>query len=549
GIAGIVPVFGPRLEAAIHLSSLAVNVSQAGVDGCKLLSILLPHFHNPLASKSPALTEADFKLITSDAQTIVSALSGAMDEAMQLQPGDVAFDARLPGLLTGFQAKIPMLRPLLADANQLLPSLPALLGVGSPVNYLVEILDATEIRPAGGFIGNYGILTIEGGHPLPLHITDVDLLDIPFKHTGRSIGYPPADSWFSRYLSHYSWSLHDSNLEADFPTAARAGEYTYQREGGAIPLQGVIAITPVLIEQVFAITGPIYVPEYKETITAQNLISRIHFHQLGPAGEGPDYLPSPDGHSSERKRFTELLGEHLLARLQQLPSDTTAKFLQLLVTSIQDKVVQAYFNDQSAEHVLQTLHLDGAIQSPPGDHLVVVDANVSPNKANSFIVDTVHDQVTIDEHGNATHVTTITYAWTLAGQNYGSSIYRDYARVFVPSNASLTSQNGWQPYGTSTAYGDQVWSGYFTLTYGQTHTITLQWSSDGAATRNAQGWHYQYLLQRQAGIQRTLDLQVMLPSCATATSGAGGFVSGGHHIATLAEAWNEDVNASLTYTC
>src|SRR6266568_9675962 len=37
GIAGPVPIYGPRLEAAIHLSALAVDVSQAGIGGCKML--------------------------------------------------------------------------------------------------------------------------------------------------------------------------------------------------------------------------------------------------------------------------------------------------------------------------------------------------------------------------------------------------------------------------------------------------------------------------------------------------------------------------------
>src|SRR5579872_4755777 len=41
GMAGLVPIYGPRLQAAIHLSALAVDVSQAGVSGCKILAMLL----------------------------------------------------------------------------------------------------------------------------------------------------------------------------------------------------------------------------------------------------------------------------------------------------------------------------------------------------------------------------------------------------------------------------------------------------------------------------------------------------------------------------
>jgi hypothetical protein len=292
-------------------------------------------------------------------------------------------------------------------------------------------------------------------------------------------------------------------------------------------------------------------PEYGETVTAQNLVSLIHFHQLGgsAAGEGSDNVLSPYGHSSLRKRFTELLGEHFLARVQQLPSDAMAKFLQLLVSSLRTKDVQVYFNAHSAENMLQLLHLDGAIQSPLGDHLFIVDANVAADKANAFIVNTVHDQVTIDVHGNAVHRTTINYAWTLPGYDYGFPLYQDYVRIYVPPGSTLSEQDGWQSRGTSTAFGSEVWAGYFTLIYGQTRTVTLKWTSYGVAIKDANSWHYQYLLQRQVGAQRTLQLQVSLPICAAITSRMGALAPGDTRTATLAEAWNEDVDVGLTYAC
>lgn len=554
GIASIVPVLGSRLEAAIHLSALAVDASQAGMSACALLGVLLAHYHNPMngVSSSP-LTLADFKIIAGDVQEISAALSGAIDEAMHIQPEDVSFDARLPGLLSAFQAKIPEVRIALADVNQLLPVLPAMLGIGgSPANYLIEILDSTEIRPGGGFIGNYGILTVKGGQPLSPHITDIDLFDTPFKKSGRSIPYPVSYRWFSRYLSHYSWSLHDSNLDADFPTAAQAGEYTYQREGGSIQWQGVLAMTPAVIQRALLITGPIYVPEYHETVTAQNLIARIHYHQLGNAGEGPDYTPSPDGHSSLRKRFTELLAEHFMARVQHLPPGAIAQFMQVLVSSLQTKDIEVYFNATGAEKMLQLLHIDGTIQSPQGDHLFIVDTNVASNKANDLIVNTVHDQVSIDERGNAIHTTSISFAWTLSGQNYGNPLYEDYLRLYAPPGSVLLKQDGWQPFAASAGFGSRIWAGYFSLAQGQTHTITLVWISYGAAKKTANSWHYQYLVQRQAGIQRTLELQIALPACAVLRGESGGLAPGKAHtstMATLVEAETQDINVGLSYAC
>jgi hypothetical protein len=548
GISTFIPVYGTRLSAALHLASLAIDLSQAGIAGCTILNLLITRIHDPLDTQGQGLTMVDLGTISQDFQRIKLELNLAVDQADQVQPTDLQFDPGLSKMFGSFRREIPTLQAGLHDAEQLLTVAPILLGVGSPTNYLLEILDSTELRPAGGFIGNYGIATISGGHLMTAHITDVDLLDKPFKLAGNRIAYPPAYKWFSNYLAGDSWSFRDSNLDADFPTAASYGELNYIREGGKGPLQGVIAITPAFIQQVLTITGPIDVPEYQESVTAQNLIDRIHYYQLGP-GHGSDLIPSPDGHSSLRKRFTELLTEHLLARVRQLPASGFSQLLQLMINSLHSKNLQIYFNSAAAENVLQDLHLNAAIQSPVGDGLFVVDANVAADKANMYIINSLYDQVTIDAEGNAIHHTTISYAWTMEGPIYGPALYQDYVRVYVPTNSNLLVQNGWRPSGTSEAFDREVWAGFFTLNYGQKRTITLIWTAPGVASKDANGWHYQYEIQRQAGAQWSLHLSITLPSCAVMKNEWGGLASSNRESATLTQPLNEDTNVGINYTC
>jgi Protein of unknown function (DUF4012) len=548
-IAGFAPVYGARLVAAFHLSAMATDISQAGIGGCKMLALMLSRMGNPLkaSASTHGITNTDFTTLSNEYQTVSTSLKAAMNEAVLVQPGDVSFDAHLSKMLQTFQTNIPTIRVALQQADQLFPTLSTLLGISKPAQFLLEIMDSSELRPAGGFIGNYGIATVSGGRLTATHIRDVYLLDKTFELAGHSIPYPPEYSWFARYLAPTSWSLRNSNLDADFPTAAHFGELNFEREGGKVPLQGVVAITPTFIEHVLTITGPINVPEFHVTVTAQNLVSLIHFYQLGEAGSS--LVTSPNGQTSQRKYFTELLGEHLLTRVQQFSSVALAKFLQLALYSLHTKDIQIYVNASNAENMLQQFRLGGSIQSPQGDHLFVVDANVANSKANSFIINTVHDQVTIDESGNAMHHTTITYAWTLAGLNYGNQLYQDYMRIYAPNGSNLSRQDGWQPFGTSTAFGSEVWTGFITLVHGQTRTITLQWSSHGAVKSGSNGWHYQYILQRQAGIQRTVTVQVMLPSCATATNSWGGLVTHNKQEASLKQYLNQDLNAGINFTC
>jgi len=545
GISTFIPVYGVRLRAALDLLPVAIELSQAGVTGCDLLNLIISRFHDPLNTHVQGLTMADFSVMEKDFNQIKTSLDLLVDQINHLQPGDLQVDPRLGKYFATFQKDMPQLQTWLDAVGKLLPVAPTLLGIGTPTNYLIEVLDSTELRPGGGFIGNYGIATLSGGRLTAAHITDTYLLDYAFYAQGHRIHYPSAYTWFD--LSS-SWSLRDSNLDADFPTAARYAELNYASEGGKVPVQGVIAITPSFIEHALEITGPIAVPEYHETVTAQNLVDRIHYYQVGPGSQGGD-VPSPDGLSSLRKHFTALLAEHFLARVRQLSSPDLPKFLQLMINSLHSKDVQLYLNPSIAEGLLQHYHLDAAIQSPGGDSLYVVDANISPNKASSLITNTLDDQVAIDAQGNAVHHIVIRYAWIREGPVYGSSVYRDYVRIYVPLGSMLQEQNGWQPRGTSEAFDREVWAGYFTLSYGQSRTITLVWTVPTAATRDAKGWHYQYLLQRQAGSQWQLHLQMMLPPCAAMMHRSGGLLSNNKQTATLTQPLTVDMSVGIDYTC
>lgn len=540
-----IPVYGTKLSAALHLAPLAIEMSQAGIIGCNALGLFVARFHDPLTT-GQGMTMADVTTLANDLGQLEAMLNQATTQVNSLQPGDLQLDPRVGKAVRSFYKYLPTLQSSLDEVKQLLPALPVLLGIGTPANYLIEVLDSTELRPGGGFIGNYGIATLSGGRLVAAHITDTYLIDDAFTAGGHSIPYPPAYAWFDQAQN--SWSLRDSNLDADFPTAARNAEQNYKIEGGNTPLQGVMAITPFLIQHALAITGPIAVPEYHETVTAQNLIDRIHYYQVGPGRQGQD-IPSPDGNSSVRKHFTALLAEHFLARVHQLHASALPKLVQLLASSLQTKDLQLYFNAPVAENLLALYHLEASILAPANDSLFVVDANIASNKANQFITNTMDDQVFIDEQGNIVHRTTITYNWKMNGAVYGSSLYRDYLRIYVPPNCILQAQQGWQPRGSGKAFDREFWAGFFTLSYGQVLTISLTWKEMSVAKKNSTNWHYQYLIQHQAGSRWNISIQVKLPSCTEKMSTTGGFTAKSKQFADLSQSLTKDIDLNVDYSC
>lgn len=551
GVLTSAPSVGSRLSAAKHLLPLALDAAQAGFAGCVLISTLTARLRNPL-SKASGLTMSDFTGMQQNFQAVSTALAQAIQQVQQVQPEDLQLDPSLGKVFGEFHTYLPSIQQDVDQVSALFSALPQLLGIGTPAHYLVEIMDSSELRPAGEFIGNYGIVTLTGGQFTSAQVTDTYILDQQYKLTHRHIALPSNFAWFPLTGS-WGWGLRDSNLDANFPTSALNGEMFYNLEGGGLfPLAGVFAITPAFIEQILTLTGPIAVPEYHETVTAQNLIDRIHYHQLIEDASGGD-APSADGNSSARKRFTALLGQYVLARVRALPASQLPRLLGILVDALHTKDLQIYFNASAVEKVLQFYHLDDAVQSLAGDGVFVVDANIAQSKANEYLVTTVNDQVTIDQAGTATHHAVVTFSWTKPGLTgsdfYGSTIYRGFIQIYAPGGSVLQSQDGWSPYNTGLALGRRFWSGNFSLSYPLTGAITLTWSVARAAQKDGHSWQYSYLMQRQAGAQEKMNLQVSLPSCATIVNTSSGVVKDGRRQAHLAQTLSQDTAVSINYTC
>lgn len=550
GVLSVIPGFGSRLGAAKHLLPLALDAAQAGYSGCTIISTLLSRLHNPL-SKGSLLTMSDLPGLEQNLQEISSALTQAAAQVSQVQPQDLQLDPSLGKMLGEFRTFLPTIQGGVDHAAALLTVLPQVLGIGTPAHYLVEIMDSTELRPSGGFIGNYAILTLAGGQIASAQVTDTYIPDRLYEHTHPRVPLPAADAWFP-FAGGTGWELRDSNLSADFPTSARAGEMLYNLEVGSSPLAGVIAITPQLVEQILALTGPVAVPEYHETITAQNLIDRIHYHQLS-AGVGDQGVPSADGQSSVRKRFTALLAQAILARVRALPASLLPRLFGVLLDSLHTKDLQVYFNAGAAEKALQFYHIDDSIQSPPGDGFFLVDANTAQTKINGYLVTTINDQVSIDQTGTATHHTDITFTWTKKGLTasdfYGTTHYRAYLQVYVPAGSVLSSHDGWNPGDTGIEFGRRYWAGNYYLDYPLTGTITLTWSNAGAAQRYRSTWQYTYLVQRQAGALEQASIQVDLPSCASLRHASTGVVEDGKRQARLVQTLSQDTTMTIDYNC
>jgi hypothetical protein len=345
--------------------------------------------------------------------------------------------------------KLPEVRGLLANAPQYFDVGMWLIGVDHQRQFLIQTLDRSELRPTGGFTGDYGVLQIAGGRVQPFTLRDINGV---YLNTPYSYRPPAVYSWWP----FMRWGLRDSNLSPDFPTTAGINiqlfegiQHVWKTIGLQDPnLDGVIQFTTAPISDVLRVTGPLTVPTFNVVVNAANVESQIHYYQNDPNAIGVEDAICPSSVvtlANKRKCFTTLLAQVLETKARQLSFTQLFTLAELLVKDLQSHEIQLYFTNPQVENFLLQQGLAGRLNTTPGtDTLMIDQASVSVSKASQFIVTTLQDSVTLDSKGGATHNVLLKLVNATGNQNNYSYIktYRDYVRVYVPAGAQLQNANG-----------------------------------------------------------------------------------------------------------
>lgn len=571
------PQYRSQVVTARAASQIGVDVSNTGLTLVAALVVLAPSLRSPLlattsSTQSPLVTQNDLTIIGNTIDAILPYLDDIQQQSHELSlqslPSSMISAHQLTQVSQALQL-LPQVEAALTQVRALLMPMGWLLGVNTPRTFLVQTMDRAELRPTGGFTGQYGELQINGGRVAPFSLRDISLIEYADNSPTTDQLAPAA---FRSWWPFANWGLRDSNLSADFPTSAQIAIQQYNLEVHR-KVDGVIVFTPFLIEHVLQILGPIQLPEYHDTITAQNLENRLHYYQLDNAGIAKQLqVQAGDKSTSDRKRFTALVARTLLDRVRHATPTELLAIARELPHDLQTRDLQMYFSNQQLEDVLTQYGFAGQLdRATTHDGLYVVQANVSASKASQYVRTSIHDTVTLDAQGGATHVMQLRLAYTQVGPVYGLDTYRDYVRIYVPPSAHLlwgtgfdTGQplcggplaacdaNGvypgqelvcpqggylagasapmlgdpytgaWHPLdsiaGPTNVKSDEpqraMFGGYIVVPKNCTMTATVSWYVP--PTQQTSQHAYQLLIQRQAGTFPSLDLTV-LPDAAACT--------------------------------
>ncbi|MFC1645070.1 DUF4012 domain-containing protein [Patescibacteria group bacterium] len=292
--------------------------------------------------------------------------------------------------------------------------------------YLVLLQNNMELRPGGGFLGQYAVVKIKNGEVTNLFIEDANILDqrISAKVT------PPYP--FERMMSIKKWKFRDSNFSADFARNAEKAKYFYRLSGRNSDFDGVVAVNADVLNHVLELTGPITVPGYAGTYTSEN--AALELEEFVEKR----YLHNAELDTQNRKDVLKKMGGVIVDRLFTL--NNIPKLANFSLEELRNRDVMLNFRDEELQGMVEEVHWGGRVAEDwDGDYLMLIDANMGALKSDYYMrreIDYFVDLTTPKPEAtlNFTYTHTATYG------DWRTSDYHSYLRVYVPQGSNLVER-------------------------------------------------------------------------------------------------------------
>ena len=261
-----------------------------------------------------------------------------------------------------------------------------LLGFNGEKHILLLLMNNAEARFGGGFIGTVGYVTTFKGSIKVDPIRSVYYYDRNF----QIVNYRE-NSQFQPEAKGTPYNLRDGNQNLDWRYNGKRAEKIFEQESSK-PVDMVVAITPEVLKFLLAKLGPLEVPEYKKTVTQDNLLESVQTE----VEYGDD---KKDG--KDPKTILSYVAEGVLQKLQAKSINDLISLAKKGENLVGRKQIVMYSGEKRLARILNEANLDGALARTTSDFFIMGENNYSIDKSNAFIDRILKRDITILPNGSA----------------------------------------------------------------------------------------------------------------------------------------------------
>jgi len=353
----------------------------------------------------------------------------------------------------------------MTDAKPILEVLPDILGYPEGKKYLVIFQNDGELRPTGGFMTAFAVLSVDTGKVKAEKSDDIYGLDRKF---GRDL---PAPEPIEKYLPLvYSWHLRDMNLSPDFKESMMTFEKYYSDLPGEHQVDGIITVDTRVLKDLIDVLGPIEVSGFGKFTTEEDprcnipqVICELEFIVDKPLAT----------HVSDRK--STILGPMMQEILYKALGSGRGQWGEIIKTGynlLEEKHILVYFKNDQAQEAAEKFGIAGRVKDYDGDFFMINDTNFGGAKSNLYVTQEVEQEIEVKEDGTIQKKVFLVYVHPEPADDCNlesgglclSGILRNWFRVYVPEGSKLIEGLGSEvEIETSEDLGKTVFEGFFTL--------------------------------------------------------------------------------------
>lgn len=332
-----------------------------------------------------------------------------------------------------------------------IPELRDFLAIDGDRRYLLVFQNNAELRASGGFIGSYALIDVGSGR--------IKNIEIPaggsYDTAGglKTLVKPPEPLRLVKPV----WYFWDANWWPDWKLSAQNLSWFYEQSGGP-SVDGVIAITPDVLENLLEVIGPIDLNRsYGVVIGSDNFSDIIQeiVEVIGQPELYQDRTLSTDilsrlastSDQFQRQEPKKIIGDLMTEILNKISANFNQKLLldlsRILADNLNSKNILLYFSNEALQAEAEKLSWAGRIKTSPLDYLLVVNSNIAGGKTDKVINDRMSLSVKIKADGSIVNRLTIKRQHQgRSGDLFTGVRNVNWLRVYVPLGSVLISARG-----------------------------------------------------------------------------------------------------------
>lgn len=501
----VIPYYGGMYSDALHFSAAANDELDAAQ---VIFNSLDPYkeelgFNNVDAPNHDRIAQVAKILdkVVPELDTVEPQLKAASDEVSSIDTSkypDTFRQYKVKSYVAMAKEYIQGIYTAVSQSKPALEIIPSALGVPDAKTYLLLFQNDNELRPTGGFLTAYSLLTIDQGHLSPSASEDIYKLDgqlvnnCKVKYCDLSAPsvfakfYPEADGSIRT-----TWTMRDSNFSPDVPTSMQTFERMYKYVNPNLPYDGIILVDTKALINLLAVTGPV---SANGVTYSANTDPRCNCPNV--EYELERYTQVIERGDPNRKGILGPLMEQIMLKLLNASTTMIPKFITAGIDLANEKHVVFYMHDDKTQKALSDLDWTGEIKATNGDYLHISDANLAGGKSNLYLTESVNLAIDTKSGNKTRHTLTVTYKNPEPYNSWLNGTNRDYIRIYVPEGSTLVFSSGSEyKVNTSDELGKTMFDAFIQVRPQSSKTLTFVYTTSSVSAGSA----YPILIQKQPG--------------------------------------------------